>query len=360
MGRYRSRRRKSPVERLETACGKVLKQIHPAMVLMKPAKRAVCQAVYWCAENIVATAFTHLRHGKATVTARELQSAIRLFIPGELAKHAISEGTKAVTKIVCGSASVPTSTLGAKKRPAMRARRMSIAAKAGLIVPPSLLRPLLDSRFRRVAKSSAVYLAAFVEYMMAEILELSGNAARNQKKKSRITSRHVYLAVVNDDELGNLFKRAVFLSGGVLPMIHPFLIPKKNAPKPKRPSKKPSKKLPTKGFGKDGFVPAKGGVKKPHRYRPGTARLREIRKQQKDTDLILSRAPFTRLTREVMQDFKDGQRIGVDALSVLQGGIESYMIDILREANLAALHARRTTVMPKDIQLVRRIRKERY
>jgi histone H3 len=186
---------------------------------------------------------------------------------------------------------------------------------------------------------------------------LSGNAARNQKKKSRITPRHVYLAVVNDEELGNLFKRAVFLSGGVVPMIHSLLIPKKNAPKPKR----PSKKLVAKGIGKGGFVPAKGGIRKPHRYRPGTARLREIRKQQKDTDLILSRAPFTRLTREVMQQFsKDGQRIGVDALSVLQGGIESYMIDILREANLAALHARRTTVMPKDIQLVRRIRKERY
>ncbi len=126
-------------------------------------------------------------------------------------------------------------------------------------------------------------------------------------------------------------------------MIHPAAVPKKTA----QVSKKP---LATKD-GSEVTAPYR-----PHRYPPGVVRQREIHKQQKSTDLILSRASVTRLTREVIQNLGDRKRIGVDALSVLQGGIESYMISILRAANIAALHAGRTTVMPKDLHVIRRIR----
>jgi histone H2A len=207
MSRRRCRRRQTLTGRLQRGCKKVLKQVHPKMTTEKGAKSAICQAVYWCAENVVSTAFTHLRCGKATVTARELQSAIRLLFPTELAKFAIAEGTKAVMRFQAS-------------RSAPFVLKTALTTQAGLLVPPSLLRPLLSCRFKRVAKPSTVFLAALVQYLMAEILELSGNTAKNQKKKkSRISPRHVFLAATSDEELGTLFKRAVFVAGGVMPTL---------------------------------------------------------------------------------------------------------------------------------------------
>jgi histone H3 len=98
------------------------------------------------------------------------------------------------------------------------------------------------------------------------------------------------------------------------------------------------------------------GVKKPHRYRPGTVALREIRKFQKSTELLLRRRPFARLVREVAQDFKSDLRFNPDALLCLQEATESYMVGLFEDSNLCAIHGKRVTVMPKDMQLVARIR----
>jgi histone H3 len=98
------------------------------------------------------------------------------------------------------------------------------------------------------------------------------------------------------------------------------------------------------------------GVKKPHRYRPGTVALREIRRFQKSTELLLRRRPFARLVREVAQDFKSDLRFNPDALLCLQEATESYMVGLFEDSNLCAIHGKRVTVMPKDMQLVARIR----
>ncbi len=101
---------------------------------------------------------------------------------------------------------------------------------------------------------------------------------------------------------------------------------------------------------------AMSGVKRPHRYRPGTVALREIRRFQKSTELLLRRRPFARLVREVAQDFKSDLRFNPDALFTLQEATESFMVGLFEDGNLCAIHAKRVTLFPKDIQLVKRIR----
>jgi histone H3 len=106
-------------------------------------------------------------------------------------------------------------------------------------------------------------------------------------------------------------------------------------------------------------APATGGVKKPHRYRPGTVALREIRRYQKTTELLLRKAPFARLVREVAQDFRSELRFQSHAICALQEASEAYLVDLFGDTNLCAIHAKRVTIFPKDMQLARRIRGER-
>jgi histone H3 len=98
-------------------------------------------------------------------------------------------------------------------------------------------------------------------------------------------------------------------------------------------------------------APALSGVKRPHRYRPGTVALREIRRFQKSTELLLRRRPFARLVREVAQDFKSNLRFNPDALLALQEATESFMVGLFEDSNRCAIHGKRVTLMPKDIQL---------
>jgi histone H3 len=102
-----------------------------------------------------------------------------------------------------------------------------------------------------------------------------------------------------------------------------------------------------------------GGVKKPHRVRPGTQALREIRRYQKSTELLIRKLPFQRLVREVAQDFKPDLRFQSHAIMALQEASEAYLTSLFEDTNLCAIHAKRVTIMPKDIQLARRIRGER-
>ena len=106
-------------------------------------------------------------------------------------------------------------------------------------------------------------------------------------------------------------------------------------------------------------APAVGGVKKPHRYRPGTVALREIRKYQKSTELLIRKLPFQRLVREIATVFKSDLRFQSSAVLALQEASESYLVGLFEDTNLCAIHAKRVTIMPKDMQLARRIRGEK-
>ena len=105
--------------------------------------------------------------------------------------------------------------------------------------------------------------------------------------------------------------------------------------------------------------PQTGGLKRPMRYRPGTVALREIRRYQKTTELLIRKLPFSRLVREVTQDFKIDLRFQAQAIMALQEAAEAYLVGLFDDTNLCTIHAKRVTIMPKDIQLARRIRGER-
>lgn len=100
-------------------------------------------------------------------------------------------------------------------------------------------------------------------------------------------------------------------------------------------------------------------TKKKHRYRPGTVALREIRKYQKSTATLIRKLPFQRLVKEVAQDFQPDLRFQSTAIMALQEAAEAYLVGLFEDTNLCALHAKRVTIMPKDLQLARRIRGER-
>ncbi|XP_074035528.1 histone H3-like, partial [Leptinotarsa decemlineata] len=105
--------------------------------------------------------------------------------------------------------------------------------------------------------------------------------------------------------------------------------------------KAPRKQLATKAARKS--APATGGVKKPHRYRPGTVALREIRRYQKSTELLIRKLPFQRLVREIAQDFKTDLRFQSSAVMALQEASEAYLVGLFEDTNLCAIHAKRSS-----------------
>ncbi|KAL6057556.1 Histone H2B type 1-A [Balamuthia mandrillaris] len=192
---------------------KVLKQVHPDTGMSKQAMLIMNSFVKDVAHRILLEVNTLLElSGAKTISSREIQTAVRLLLPGELAKHAVSEGTKAVTKF---QSSLGEGGSGGGNH----------SQRAGLQFPVGLLRSWLKAHSKvNVGKSAPVYLAAVLEYLSAEILELSGNAARDNRK-ARIIPRHILLAIRNDEELNKLCLSVIIPDGGVIPNIHAALLP---------------------------------------------------------------------------------------------------------------------------------------
>ena len=103
-----------------------------------------------------------------------------------------------------------------------------------------------------------------------------------------------------------------------------------------------------------------GGIKKPTRYRPGTVALRQIRKYQKTTELLIQKIPFQRLVREVVQDMFPHVtlRMQSTALLALQEASEAYLVNLFEDSLLACVHAGRVTLQVRDMKLAQRLRGE--
>lgn len=100
-------------------------------------------------------------------------------------------------------------------------------------------------------------------------------------------------------------------------------------------------------------------MKKPFRYRPGTVALREIRKFQKSTELLVRKQPSQRLVREISQNFKADVRFQTTSVLALQEASEAYIVGLMENANVCSIHAKHVTIMFRDMQHAIRIRGER-
>ncbi|KAH7919853.1 histone H3 [Leucogyrophana mollusca] len=123
--------------------------------------------------------------------------------------------------------------------------------------------------------------------------------------------------------------------------------------------KAPRKHLSSKAARKTAAIASNttSGAGKTHRFRPGTVALREIRRYQKSTELLIRKLPFQRLVREIAQDiFKTDLRFQSSAVMALQEAAEAYLVSLFEDTNLAAIHAKRVTIQPKDLALARRLR----
>lgn len=265
-----AKKKKKRTESYSSYIYKVLKQVHPDTDISSKAMSIMNSFINDAFERIAVEAGKLVRYNKkGTLSSREIQTAVRLILPGELAKHAVSEGTKAVTKYTSNarllSELAEDGSNGENKAKSLKGdgsnieaiarlfRRLvkggrggskkkatSRSAKAGLQFPVGRVhRHMKLGRYAsRIGAGAPVYLAAVLEYMAAEVLELAGNAARDNKK-SRIIPRHITLAVRNDEELNKFLGGVTVASGGVLPNIHSVLLPQKSKKDARRLSESP-------------------------------------------------------------------------------------------------------------------------
>lgn len=195
---------------------RVLKQVSPDSGISSKAMDIMNAMVHDIFEKLSLEASRLAKYNKKqTITSREIQTAVRLVFPREIAKHAVSEGTKAVTKF---NDSLGKSTGESKSR----------SERSGLQFPVGRIHKSLkkNGHTARVSQTAPVYLGAVLEYISAEVLEL-GAAAAKDNNKLRVNPRFILLAIRNDEELDALFAHVQISRGGVLPGINEAILPKK-------------------------------------------------------------------------------------------------------------------------------------
>jgi len=249
------------------------------------------------------------------LSSKEIISAIKIILNGELLKNVLFEGTQAVDRFLIS----PDATRG-----------MSRQNKAEILFPPSLIEKFIrDFGYRKIMvnKMAPIYLAAVLEYITQDILQLCGEIT-SRKGKRRITIKDIETSIKIDPEMKQLFDfcKIKFLNTGVISYIHPKLFPSLNIERKKSDSS-----------------------------------LREIVKLQKSDRLLLSKNPFEKIVREIFSEFKEGNvRISSNVFTILQYYIEKYVTDLLYKSNSASIHAGRMKLTKKDIDFIVSILKNTF
>jgi len=263
--------------------------------------------------------------GKKTISEKEILNSLKLVLPENLCKTAIMKGKNYVD--IFNSAN-ETETKGLSRK-----------TRASSCFPPSIIEKFLRNfGYNKVLVTSntPIFLTGAIEYIASEMLENASQQAKD-KKHVRITVRDLELGVRNDTEFNSFFNmnNLYFLGGGIVPYIHPSLL-----------NKKPRKRL----LAKDSNI----DEKKKHRFRPGTVSLREIKKLQKNSDnLTFARYPFEKMIRQIIDKHSGTPlKISKDVFVTLQYFIEQQLINILQQANFAAIHANRVKLLPIDINFI--------
>jgi len=175
---------------------KILKNSHPLLSLSTASKKELDRFVFAFLKEYIRVIVVMMEHARLrTISSRDVQTATRVLLENKIAKFGVSAGTKSVTKY--------TSFGGDKK-----SKSTSTAKKSGLIVSPSVVEKLMRNYKTdvRIGDTAAVYLTGVIEYLLLEILELSGNIAKQEKKKI-ITPSMIHTAIENDKELLRTFCR---------------------------------------------------------------------------------------------------------------------------------------------------------
>ncbi|XP_058811213.1 uncharacterized protein LOC131676106 [Topomyia yanbarensis] len=368
---------------------KVLKQVHPDTGVSSKAMSIMNSFVNDIFERIASEASRLAHYNKrSTITSREIQTAVRLLLPGELAKHAVSEGTKAVTKYTSSNASLSLQCID------------DIHCGDGLAfgvfsVGDGISDDIFQEHFQHsscllVDQTGDTFYTTTTSQtangglcdsldVITKNLAMTLGASFSESLSSFAATSHFLCFLMRYFQLTVQVKLMPFAETSVLYIVDEWcfilcfifiafsyledlkqqneMARTKQTARKSTGGKAPRKQLATKAARKS--APATGGVKKPHRYRPGTVALREIRRYQKSTELLIRKLPFQRLVREIAQDFKTDLRFQSSAVMALQEASEAYLVGLFEDTNLCAIHAKRVTIMPKDIQLARRIRGER-
>lgn len=293
-------------------------QVHPDMKLSAQFTSNMKCFLNTLALKIINTA--NIVNDKKTVTSRDIQTAVRLVVVGELAKHAVREAVKSITKY-------NSTNPGTKEKP------ITAASRAGLVFSPSLFEKMIrNNTTKHVGEASPIYLAAVIEYMCAELIELAGNSCRDSRKIIMMP-RDLMLVIAGDIEIQELSNdiNFVVIGGGVVPNIHSSFLPSVDD-KTKR-------------------MVTVGDVKK-YVSLPGTESLKEIRETQKGVDLLLQHAPFQHSFKSYSQDPQEPLRISADVYTMLQYVIESKVINILKRATDLVVYNGREKVTGEDIMFV--------
>lgn len=221
----KSKRRRKGVRSFTSYIYKVLKQVHPDTGMSRKGMSTVNSFVNDIGSRIANEADGLVRKGqRSTVSARDVQTAAKVILPGELAKHAVSEIQKAVTKYTVSMEAHSKARSDRKQKGIKRQKgdpQQSASSRAGLNFGiTKSVRNMFTSKRR--SQQACIALASVMEYLCAELLELAGNAARHNKA-IRIKPRYIKLAIANDQELASVFG-ATIAGGGVLPNINPKLV----------------------------------------------------------------------------------------------------------------------------------------
>lgn len=258
--------------------------------------------------------------GRKTVNCSSVQAAVKLRIPGEISINSVKEGVTAVDKFQTS------------KKAGLNRRE----THAELIFSVSLAEHFLrgyNSSTLAVSSSAPVFLAATLEYICKEILDLASQQTQLKTKK-KITVRHMFLGIANDHEFPAFFRNMKILMTctGVLQDIPVYLLDtkEKKAAAARRRGKNEKEKT-------------------GHRFRPGTVALRKIRNTQKTGELLLQKLPVERIVRHYL---KNDTRLSSGAAELVQSIVEPQVVSLFEKSRDLAHHAGRQTVQEEDLHLV--------